>query len=158
MVAVEALARTPFFHELEGRTRECLSPLATRRHYRAGTVIYHEGDGADTIGVLVNGMIAFRGRIGDEDGVTLGHARDPGAVFGWSGVAGRAGTYGNSAVCIEDCDIIALDAEALLKLCHDEPEVGVVILEKLSGVISERLESVRAQIRRRLRPGIISHG
>ncbi len=158
MVAVEALARTPFFLEMEGRTRERLSHIATRRKYRAGHVIYHEGDSADTIGVLVNGMISFRGRVGDEDGVTLGHAREPGAVFGWSGVSRSAGTYGNSAVCIEDCDIIELDAEALLKLCHDEPEVGVAILEKLSGVISERLESVRAQNRLRLRPGIISHG
>ena len=159
MVAAEALAETPFFIQFQPRTRELLSPIATRKKFKAGETIYAEGSAAGAVGVLLSGRVAFQARQGDgETSVTLSHTEHPGDVFGWSSIVGADHTYTHSALCMEDAEVILLDGRAVLELCRAKPEIGVPLLEKLSAVLSQRLQSTRAQIRRRLRPGLISHG
>ncbi len=159
VVAADALASTPFFTDFPSEAHELLSPLAFRKTYGAGDVIFRQDDPATVFGVFIKGLISFRARLADgEVSITIGHARHPGDVFGWSSVIGTAHTYTHTAVCIEECEVIEIDGPGLLQVCREHPRIGVPMLEKLSAVISERLASTRAQVGNRIRRGLISHG
>ena len=159
MVAADALASTPFFTDFPSEARELLSPIAFRRTYGAGDVIFRQDDPATVVGVLINGLISFRARLADDEAsITIGHASHPGDVFGWSSVIGAKHKYAHTAVCIEESEVVEIDGPGLVQVCREHPSIGVPVLEKLSAVIAERLESTRAQVGHRVRRGLISHG
>ncbi len=66
----------------------------------------------------------------------------PGDVFGWSAALGHA-VYTSSARAIASCSTYRLNGKKLQQLCARHPEAGVIIMEKLSSVISNRLNSTR---------------
>ncbi len=159
MVAADALASTPFFTDFPIEARELLSPIAFRRTYGAGDVLFRQDDPATVVGVLIHGLISFRTRLADDEvSITIGHASHPGKVFGWSSVIGTKHQYAHTAVCIEESEVVEIDGPGLLQVCREHPSIGVPVLEKLSAVISERLESTRAQVGHRVSRGLISHG
>lgn len=159
MVAIESLEQVSFFHQLEPKERELLSPLAHKRHYKAGDTIFREGEQVDALRILVDGMVSFRQkkRGGGED-VAIGHVTDQGAAFGITALVARGQPGPHSAIAVEETDVIEIDGNALLSLCEEEPGVGVRLLLKLSAVMAERLTATREQLRSRISPGLISHG
>ena len=94
------------------------------------------------------------------DGRTLrqGSVSGEGEIFGISALIGARETYGYSAVCLEETEVIEVDGQKLMSLCEEKPEVGVRVLRGLTQVVAERLYAAREQIRSRIRPGLISHG
>jgi CRP-like cAMP-binding protein len=80
------------------------------------------------------------------DGPELTVARIlPGGVFGWSAAMGH-NTYTSGAVATQECEVVRIRGDRLHQLCQDHPEIGVVVLERLAGVIAERLRSTYNQI------------
>jgi len=159
MVAPQRLAENPFFAGLTAEDRELLTPIAESRAYAAGETIFPEGGATDVLRVLDKGLVSFRMRQrhgGDE--VAVGHAGDPGAVFGISALVGKGHVYPHSAICLEDAAVIEIDGNQLLALCKGQPRAGVRILVRLAAVMADRLSAAREQLRSRLRPGLISHG
>ncbi len=152
MVPSETLSEIPFFGRLKANERSLLSPLSTRRRYRAGDVIFGLGEEPRALRVLVSGLVSFR----DEESA-FGAARD-GDIFGIGSIVGQDAIYPHSAVALEDCEVIEVDAARLLTLCEAMPVLGVRVLHRFATVLSQRLSAARQQLRSRLAPGTITHG
>jgi len=152
MVPTETLSEIPFFGRLAESERSMLSPLSNRRRYRAGDVIFGEGQEPDALRVLVKGLVSFR-----DETSAFGAARD-GDVFGIGAIVGRDAVYPHSAVALEDCEVVEIDASRLLALCETVPALGVHVLHRFATVLAQRLSAARQQLRSRLEPGSVTHG
>ena len=159
MVALEALETNPFFNALEADERELLAPIAYRRYYSKGEPVFTEGTRPDSLRILVRGLVSFRqSQGGDDSEISLGTLSHAGDVFGIAAVVGERESHPQTAVCLEDTELIELDGKQFLSLCEQSPVVGCHLMRRLTTVMAERLAAAREQIRSRVRPGLISHG
>jgi len=154
----ESLERIPFFRALGDTERKLLDPISSRKTYGAGETIFKEGDPPGPLRILVKGLVSFRQRLRDtENDASVGTVA-PGELFGISALLGARERYFYSAVCLEPSEVIELDGPKLMRLCEDQPVAGIRIMQRLTGVLAQRLTAAREQIRSRVRPGLISHG
>ena len=68
-----------------------------------------------------------------------------GDVFGWSAALGRQ-DYTSCALTNSACELVFIKGKDLRALCTSQPEIGVVILERLATVIAERLKNTHSQV------------
>lgn len=120
--------------------------------FPAEHVVFHQGDPADKLYVVISGRVAIRFKPDDGDVLDVAEVERNG-VFGWSSVLGRQ-SYTSSAICLEACEAVYVRGDVLRKLCETHAETGVIILERLAEVIAERLRSTHAHVVDLLQRGI----
>jgi CRP-like cAMP-binding protein len=111
-----------------------LAPLlaaARRRRYRAGEVVFHEGDVADTVHVIEQGHVAVQ--IITENGETVTYrVLGPGAVFGELALqSGKVRRYGNT-VALDETVTYVLDADRLRSDCLTDPGMAQALIDFLA--------------------------
>lgn len=135
------------FALIEGFTKNqinLLSPLIDDVNYEADQVIFNQGDRADFLYFVLDGKVSIR--FNPEDGPVLSVAQvEEGDVFGWSSALG-SNSYTSSAVCIESGVFIRIEGAELKTLCQEHPETGILILNRLAGVIAQRLRGTHEQV------------
>ncbi len=142
-----ALESLPFFQGLREEELALLAPCFRTQRFRAGALIFDQGDAAEFFYLLVRGEVIIR--YTPEDGPALTVARvQPGGVFGWSAAMGNP-TYTSAAVCEKDSEVLQIRGDALRSLCEGQPRAGKIIMERLRTVVAERQKS-REQVARLL--------
>ncbi|MEE8356316.1 MAG: Crp/Fnr family transcriptional regulator [Anaerolineales bacterium] len=135
------------FALIEGFTKDqinLLSPLIDDVNYEADQVIFNQGDRADFLYFVLDGKVSIR--FNPEDGPVLSVSQvEEGDVFGWSSALG-SNSYTSSAVCIESGVFIRIEGAELKTLCQEHPETGILILNRLAGVIAQRLRGTHEQV------------
>jgi len=135
------------FALIEGFTENqinLLSPLIDDVNYEADQVIFNQGDRADFLYFVLEGKVSIR--FNPEDGPVLTVAQvEQGDVFGWSSAMG-SDSYTSSAVCTECGVFVRIEGEELKTLCQEHPETGILILNRLAGVIAQRLRGTHEQV------------
>jgi len=143
------------FALLEGFSQdqvEILSPIMEDVLYQANQTVFEQGDRADYLYFVIDGRISIR--FNPEDGPVLAVADvREGGVFGWSSALGSA-CYTSSAICTQDGLFIRIAGEALKTLCQEYPETGILILNRLAGVIAQRLRGTHEQVVELLHQGL----
>ena len=147
-----ALHSLTLFQGLAPEDIDLLAGAFRRDEYPARKVIFAQGDPAGRLYVLISGRVAILFKPYDGDTLPVADI-GPGGVFGWSAALGRP-TYTSCAVVVEECEAISISGEELRRLCTSHPQTGVVILERLAGVIAERLNSTHAKVVEMLQQGI----
>jgi len=135
------------FALIEGFTENqinLLSPLIDDVNYEADQVIFNQGDRADFLYFVLEGKVSIR--FNPEDGPVLSVAQvEEGDVFGWSSAMG-SDSYTSSAICTECGVFVRIEGEELKTLCQEHPETGILILNRLAGVIAQRLRGTHEQV------------
>lgn len=140
----EILAR---FALIEGFTQDqvqILSPIIEDVSYDSDQVIFNQGDRAEFLYFVLDGKVSIRFKPEDGQELTVSEV-DKGDVFGWSSALGSH-TYTSSAICTESGLFIRLEGEDLKNLCQEYPETGILILNRLAGVIAQRLRGTHDQV------------
>jgi CRP/FNR family transcriptional regulator, cyclic AMP receptor protein len=144
-------ARFSIFAGLNGDQISQLLPYMVECQYVKDEVIFQQGQPADCLYVLLSGEVVIRYK--PYDGPPINVARiEPGGVFGWSSALGRD-MYTSGAVALQDCTAYRLRGSKLPVLCEEYPETGMILLDRLAGVITERLNHTHTHIL-----GILSQG
>ena len=107
-------------------------------------VIFEQGRIAEHLYILLEGEVVVNFKPYDGPQLTVAHIHS-GGVFGWSAILGRQ-VYTSIALAAVDSVAIRMRGEELRSLCEEKPQTGLAILERLAGVIAERLNSTHAQI------------
>jgi CRP-like cAMP-binding protein len=143
------------FALIEGFTENqinLLSPLIDDVNYEVDQVIFNQGDRADFLYFVLEGKVSIR--FNPEDGPVLTVAQvEQGDVFGWSSAMG-SDSYTSSAVCTECGVFVRIEGEELKTLCQEHPETGILILNRLAGVIAQRLRGTHEQVVNLLNRGL----
>jgi CRP/FNR family cyclic AMP-dependent transcriptional regulator len=152
----EAIRSLPLFEGLARDDVELLAQSFQRESFPAGMAVFGQGDRAEKLYVLISGRVAIRFKPYDGDVLPVTEV-GPGGVFGWSAALNRP-CYTSCAIAVGDCQAISISGDELRRLCRAHPQTGVVILERLAGVIAERLNSTHAKVIDMLQEGMQAAG
>jgi len=163
------------FALIEGFTEDqinLLHPLIDDVTFEANQRIFDQGDQAKFLYFVLEGKVSIR--FNPEDGPVLSVAElDEGDVFGWSAAMGSecytssdegdvfgwsaamgSECYTSSAVCTERGIFVQMKGEELKNLCQEHPETGILILNRLAGVIAQRLRGTHEKVVELLHQGL----
>ncbi len=140
----DLLARFAIIEDFSKDQVEALRPIIEDVRYETNRVIFNQGDRADYLYFVLEGKVSIR--FNPDDGPVLTVSKlDQGDVFGWSSALGSK-SYTSSAVCTESGLFIRLEGKELKNLCQEHPETGILLLNRLAGVIAQRLRGTHEQV------------
>ena len=157
MVTVQMLGECDIFRGLPSAAVEGLAELCREHTYSSGYTIVTEGEPADTLYVLVKGMVSLRLHPVEGRELTVGILSTGGDTFGWSALV-EPRRYTASAVCLEDCRVLAIPGVELLSYLEKNPAIGFPVMRRLAGIISSRLQETRSHLQGLMVPGKIEGG
>ena len=137
------LRHHPFVAEFEPRHVERLAALAKEIRFERDQMLFHEGDECSEFYLIVSGLVALEI---DEPGHTLRvQTLFAGDELGWSALLMGSGKH-FQARALERVDALAFEGTALLAACKEDPLFGFTFMQRLLGVVAERLQSTRLQL------------
>jgi len=149
---LEKYIHLAFFSGLSQVEIKLLAPFFAPQTWVAGTIIFKQGDFADYLYLVVLGELTIQYK--PDDGPMMNLTRiQPGGVFGWSAAMGNP-VYTSGAVCALDSEVLRIRGADLRMLCKKYPELGEVILNRLSAIIAERQQSQQDRVNSMLSNGM----
>lgn len=144
--------RFPLFQELLPEQNNLIRPLFSVRLENTGCLLFQQGEPAERLYLIVAGEVVIRYKPEDGPELLVARVRD-GGVVGWSAALGNP-AYTSSACCTTDCQLLYIRSQDLRLFCEQEPQTGAVLLERLAGIVAERLRTSHAHITTLLEQGI----
>jgi len=140
---ITALQRHPFVEQFAAEHVDKLATIATRVRFERDQIIFRENDECSDFFLLLSGLVAL-------EIVEAGHTHriqtlSAGHEFGWSALLMGSGKH-FQARALERVEALALDGGALLTACKRDPQFGFVLMQRLLGVVAERLQATRLQL------------
>src|SRR5450759_4077206 len=149
---LEKYIHLAFFSGLSIADIQLLMPLFAPQTWVAGTVVFDQGDCAEYLYLVVKGELTIRYKPEDGPIMNLTHIQ-PGGIFGWSAAMGNP-TYTSGAVCALDSEVLRIRGTDMRMLFEKHPELGKVILNRLSAIIAERQRGQQCQVNSMLKNGM----
>ena len=113
---------------------EIMNSAETESH-QTGEMLFHEGDPAGWLFILVTGRIKL----------SLGHTgrvvylvSNAGELFGWSSLVGRS-NYSASAECMTATRLLRFDKDRLKKIIQKDAANSVTLFLNLAAILGDRL-------------------
>ena len=143
MLTPEMLADFDLFKEISKDVLKEVAAISETIKVKKDDFVFREGEKADKLHLLVNGSIALRVNLTSRpDSVTVSFVSRPHQVLGWSGIV-SPNHYTASALCEEDCELVAIPSEKFAQILDKYPEAGYRIMLRITTVISDRLRNSR---------------
>jgi len=152
----ELLDRCFLFDGLSESDRKLLRPLFSHCSYQTEDIVFRQGDPAELLYIVMEGKVRIFFKPEDAPELTVATI-NPGGVFGWSAVFGSE-DYTSGAICEADVNLLCVRGDDLKKLCEENPETGILIIERLAAVVAERLRNTHAQVVELLTVGLRNGG
>jgi ABC-type nitrate/sulfonate/bicarbonate transport system permease component len=132
---VALLKRTMPFGTVSEEVMARVAALARRETLGPGRMIYHTGDAADDIYIMVSGRVqhTFGPEAGAKDAIKI---LEPGEVFGWAALLemhpGRLAT----ATTLDRTEVVRINGEELLTVLAADPISGDVVMSRFATLIN----------------------
>ncbi|MGB3713571.1 MAG: cyclic nucleotide-binding domain-containing protein [Candidatus Promineifilaceae bacterium] len=159
MVSSELLRRYPFFAGLTHDQIQTLATVANEESVEAGHYFFHEGDRLNKLFLVIAGTIDIVVGVPDHNEVQetanqiLGNfinediavsTVSPGQIFAWSAlIPPHKSTAG--AISAKSSIVVTFDREDFTEIFRSDCEFRYLMLEKVAGVIRQRLRDMRIQ-------------
>lgn len=140
------------FQGVDKEQQDLLLPLINLYPIPQGTLIFQQGEAARYLYILESGTVEILFKPADGPALVVSHITR-GGVFGWSSTLGRDG-YTSAARALTKSEAYRFTGKELQRLCEENPETGVVILDRLASAIVERLECTHHEIMNILNQGM----
>ena len=144
MSYIETLRRCEYFRELTDDDLKLIEQICHREEYDEGVILYHEGDEAKNLRIVVKGKVSIRIEERLTKPLTVCIISDGGA-FGWSALV-KPHRFTAGAKCLEKTSIIVIYGAEMLQMCQADTRLGKIVMENLAYLISTRLRNARQQI------------
>jgi len=140
----ELLGRHPFFAGLDADAMRLIAGCASNVHFRAGEVIFGEGEAASRFYVIRHGRVALQIHSPTRGPLVI-DTMDEGEVLGWSWLVPPY-RYFSAARATTPVRATALDGACLRGKCDADAELGYQLLKRVTTVMYERLQSARIRL------------
>jgi CRP/FNR family transcriptional regulator, nitrogen oxide reductase regulator len=111
---------TPFLQGLPSPDRDVVISSAQRRRFSADSTVYHQGESADTLFLLLEGCARFFFLTKDGRKILLLWL-SPGAIFGASALLARRSAYLAGAETVTDSVVLSWDRDTIRSLAKRYP-------------------------------------
>ena len=159
MTTQNDLSSFKFFSGVTPENQEAIAQTGEVRELDAGDVVFHFDEPAEHLFGLLEGEVdlslVFKDRVlkteieyeeaiqasfVDEEKSIVVDTVHEGQVFGWASLVG-SGRRTVTVRCTEPSRVLAIPAAELKKMFEADHSLGYVIMEKLSNMISNRLQN-----------------
>lgn len=113
---------------------ETLRPFMRRRHMRQNEVLFRKGETATAFYYITSGAVLI-----PEIGKTL----EAGTVFGEMGLFTPDRTRTASAQCAQDCEMLVISHDDILRRCTSDPAFGLFLTRLIAARMTENTANVR---------------
>lgn len=121
---------------------EAIAAVSLTRRYRAGEVVFREGDGGDTCYVVRSGIARAVRQHSDGRSITLSHFA-VGDIFGELAMFDEEPRSATVDV-IEEVELLAIPGRDMQRLLREHPEIAV----KLIAALAQRLRATNERLAR----------
>ena len=145
MEVVKELAKLEMFKSFSESQLGEIATITAKKNFKRHEHIYQRGNPAKHLFVVSKGLVSLR-RI--EPGDTVGIAfemREPGTLFGAASFM-QPQEYTLTAVCLEDTEVLAIDADKLFELCGKDPLLGYRLMLKIAQIYFERYKTAKRNL------------
>jgi len=125
------------FKGIDPEVMKDISNICTEENYAKGSVLLKAGERAECLYILDEGRLSL---VIENGGSLIYTLTDPGMVFGWSAMV-ESGRYTATGVCDTDLKALKIERTKLDRIFKSHPDTGFIVLKRLAGVISERLQN-----------------
>ena len=134
----------PLLDCLDPGKRAAVVGAAHRRTFARGEVVFHEGDPADSVHLVVTGHLAVRVSTADGATATL-NLLGPGETFGELSLLGQPDAPNRSAtvVCLDPVETRAIAGSAFRALCEASPGAEAWV----AGLLARRVRDLSDRVR-----------
>lgn len=145
MVSCEWLRRTELFERLfESQLQDLLSH-STVRSYHERETIFHQGEEAIYLFILIKGIIDLIAKTKEHLDLLASQIEKEGAVFGTASLM-EPFHYNVSAHCVKPSEVLVIDAKWLRERMKEDPKLGMEIMSRLAYIYFTRLNALRSGI------------
>ncbi len=142
MTPVEQVVQIPFFQGLPAEALRELAAESTVLALERGGTLVSQNDAAEHVFFLISGSVQCYNRFHGVDDLLVGTIREPGALLGWS-VFRQPHRYTVTVRCDEECQVLRLPREVIMKLVETQPRLGYLLLKRVAATLANRLEQTR---------------
>jgi CRP-like cAMP-binding protein len=145
MAEVKELAKFDMFKPFSQSQLEEIAKITQKKTFKRNAHIYERGKPAKELFVVSKGLVSLR-RIepGDKVGIAF-ESREPGTLFGAASFM-QPQEYTLTAVCMENTEVLAIDANKLFKLCEKDPNLGYRMMLKIAQIYFERYKTAKRNL------------
>lgn len=156
MVDTGELKKVELFTVFSDAQLKKVAEITEKKSYKAKAHVYERGDRAKYLFVVTKGLVSLRElQPGDQVGIAF-EMRERGEMFG-AACFMKPQQYTLTAFCLEDSELIAVDADKLFDLCDTDPEMGYKLMRKIAQLYFERYKVAKRQLREMVKaPTIIT--
>ena len=133
---IDLLRAVPLFADFSDEQLRLLAFGAEDRDFPAGTILFEEGDRADSAFIVARGAIDIRG----PDGATLLTVTQPGALIGETALMTET-TRANGAITSENTTVVQIRRSLFRRILREFPDLTARLYtsmaKRLSGTITD---------------------
>lgn len=139
---VALLGTVPILAGLSEEDLTAVAAVSISRTFRAGEVVFREGDGGDTCYIVRSGLARAVRQHSDGRSITLSH-------FGAGDIFGELAMFDEeprsaTVDVIEDAEVVAIPGRDMQRLMREYPEITV----KLNAALAQRLRATNERLAR----------
>ena len=140
-----AVCRVPMFRGLHEADQRRVAAFASIRDLERGDALWHEGDPADALTVILRGRVKIvrHAEAGDVIFEIFGEGESVGAIAVYNYIP-----YPASAICLEDVSVLVLPRRDYFELLDRNPDFARAIIRELTRLtlaLTRKLEDMRGQ-------------
>jgi CRP/FNR family transcriptional regulator, cyclic AMP receptor protein len=145
MTKVGDFNKFDFFNAFSEKQLAEIAKITETKTFKKGSEIYKEGDRANHIFMVSKGWVSLRKIDPERDlGISFEN-REKGELFGTACFM-KPQEYTLNAICMEDSEVMAMDADKLFDLFQKDYQVAYLFLKEIAKVYFERYKSVKRQL------------
>jgi CRP/FNR family transcriptional regulator, cyclic AMP receptor protein len=145
MTKVGDFNKFDFFNAFSEKQLAEIAKITETKTFKKGSEIYKEGDRANHIFMVSKGWVSLRKIDPERDlGISFEN-REKGELFGTACFM-KPQEYTLNAFCMEDSEVMAIDADKLFDLFQKDYQIGYLFLREIAKVYFERYKSVKRQL------------
>ena len=145
MAKVDDFNKFDFFNAFSEKQLAELAKVTEKKTFKKGSEIYKEGDRANYFFLVSKGWVSLRKVDPERDiGISFEN-RGRGELFG-AACFMKPQEYTLNAICMEDSEVLAMDADKLFDLFQKDYQIGYLFLREIAKVYFERYKSVKRQL------------
>jgi CRP-like cAMP-binding protein len=145
MVSAEWLKRAELFEALEESQLNALLAHSSVELFSEGKTIFHQGDEAVRLYVLVEGAVDLSIKTGEKIDIMTSKIEKEGAVFGMPSLI-QPFRYNVTARCPKPAKVLIIEANHMKKRMEDDPKMGMEVMKKLASIYFNRLNEMRTGV------------
>lgn len=140
----DLLAESAFFKDLPPAYRKMLAGCGRNVVFKAGEVIFREGDESHEFHLIRSGKVALEIRVPGAGSIIIQTLQE-GDVFGWTWMMPPFKKQ-YDARAIELTKAIVFDGACIRKKCEKDAKLGYEFFKRFAGIIAQRLAATRLQL------------